>query len=43
MAGEWGKLYYEEIHNLYSSPNIITFIKMDEMQGVGRIHKGDEY
>jgi hypothetical protein len=24
----WGKLHYEELHNLYSSPNIIRMIKV---------------
>jgi len=27
VAGGWRKLYNEELHNLYSSPNIITVIK----------------
>jgi hypothetical protein len=26
VAGDWRKLYNEELHNLYSSPNIIGMI-----------------
>jgi hypothetical protein len=27
MIGAWGKLHNEELHNVYSSPNIITMVK----------------
>jgi hypothetical protein len=27
MMGDWRKLHNEELHNLYSSPNIIRMIK----------------
>jgi hypothetical protein len=27
VTGDWRKLYNEELHNLYSSPNIIRTIK----------------
>jgi hypothetical protein len=27
VAGDWSKLHSEELHNLYSSPNIIRMIK----------------
>jgi hypothetical protein len=27
VTGEWGKLHKEELHALYSSPNIIRVIK----------------
>jgi hypothetical protein len=27
VTGSWGKLHNEELHNLYSSPNIIKMIK----------------
>jgi hypothetical protein len=28
VAGGWGTLHNEELHNLYSSPNIIRAIKL---------------
>jgi hypothetical protein len=31
IIGGWRKLYNEELHNLYSSPNIISMIKSKEM------------
>jgi hypothetical protein len=31
VTGGWRKLYNEELHNLYSSPNIIRKVKEDEM------------
>jgi hypothetical protein len=31
VTGDWRKLHNEELHNLYSSPNIIRMIKADEM------------
>jgi hypothetical protein len=27
IVGDWRKLHYKELHNLYSSPNIIRMIK----------------
>jgi hypothetical protein len=27
VTGDWRKLHYEELHNLYSSPNIIRIMK----------------
>jgi hypothetical protein len=29
VTGDWRKLHNEELHNLYSSPNIIRMIKDD--------------
>jgi hypothetical protein len=28
VVGEWGRLHNEELHNLYTSPNIIRVIKL---------------
>jgi hypothetical protein len=34
MTGDWGKLYNEKLHNLFSSPNIglITMMKSRRMR-----------
>jgi hypothetical protein len=32
VAGAWRKLHNEELHNLYSSPNIIRMIKSSRMR-----------
>jgi hypothetical protein len=32
MIGGWKKLHNEELHNLYSSPNIIRMIKSRRMR-----------
>jgi hypothetical protein len=32
VTGVWGKLHNEELHNLYSSPNIIRMIKSRRMR-----------
>jgi hypothetical protein len=31
VTGGWRKLHNEELHNLYSSPSIITNVNVDEM------------
>jgi hypothetical protein len=31
VTGDWRKLHNEELHNLYSSPNIIRIIKSRSM------------
>jgi hypothetical protein len=39
MTGDWGKLYSEELHNLYSLQNIIRMIKSRRMRWeIGRAH-----
>jgi hypothetical protein len=37
LTGGWRKLYKEELHNLYSSPNIITIIKSRRMRWIGHV------
>jgi hypothetical protein len=32
VTGEWGKLHNEELHNLYSSPDIIRQVKSRRMR-----------
>jgi hypothetical protein len=35
VTGDWRKLPNEELHNLYSSPNIIRMIKSVRIDGQG--------
>jgi hypothetical protein len=44
VMGDWRKLHNEELHNLYSLPNIIRMIKSkeDEMGRVCSMNGGDE-
>jgi hypothetical protein len=37
MAAEWRKLHSEELHNFYSSPNIIRYIKSRRMRWVRHV------
>jgi hypothetical protein len=37
VTGEWRKLHSEELHNLYSSPNIISQIKSRRMRWAGHV------
>jgi hypothetical protein len=37
VTGEWRKLHNEELHNLYSSPNIIRMINSRIMRWAGHI------
>jgi hypothetical protein len=37
VRGEWRKLHNEELHNLYSSPNIIRMIKSRRMRWAGHV------
>jgi hypothetical protein len=37
VTGEWRKLHNEELHNLYSSPNIIRQIKSRIMRWAGHV------
>jgi hypothetical protein len=47
VTGGWRKLYNEELHNLYSSPNIIRMIKSRRMRWAGHVAcmggKGNAY
>jgi hypothetical protein len=36
-SGDWRKLHNEELHNLYSSPNIIRMIKSRRMRWAGHV------
>jgi hypothetical protein len=43
VSGEWRKLHNEELHNLYSSPNIIRQMNSRRMRlgcGVGSVGSG---
>jgi hypothetical protein len=37
VTGDWRKLHNEELHNLYSSPNIIRMIKSSKMRWAGHV------
>jgi hypothetical protein len=42
VTGEWRKLHNEELHILYSSPNIIRQIKSKRMKCAGHVaHMGE--
>jgi hypothetical protein len=42
VTGDWRKLHKEELHNLYSSRNIIRMIKSRRMRWVGHIARMEE-
>jgi hypothetical protein len=37
VTGDWRKLHNEELHNLYSSPNIIIMIEPRRMRWAGHV------
>jgi hypothetical protein len=42
MTGDWRKLHNRELHNLYSSPNIIRMFKSRKMRWAGHVaHMGE--
>jgi hypothetical protein len=43
VTEEWSKLHNEELHNLYSSPNIIRMIKSRKIRWAGHVaHMGEK-
>jgi hypothetical protein len=42
VTGDWRKLDNEELHNLYSWPNIITMIKSRRMRWAGHVERMGE-
>jgi hypothetical protein len=42
MTGEWRKLHNKELHDLYSSPNIIRIIKSRRMRWTGHVTRVGE-
>jgi hypothetical protein len=42
VTGEWRKLHNEELHNLYSSPDIIRQVKSRRMRWEGHVARMGE-
>jgi hypothetical protein len=42
VTGEWRKLHNEELHNLYSSPDIIRQVKLRRMRWAGHVARMGE-
>jgi hypothetical protein len=42
VTGEWRKLHNEELHNLYSSPDIIRHVKLRRMRWAGHVARMGE-
>jgi hypothetical protein len=42
VTGDWRKLYNEELHNFYSSPNIIIMIKSRRVRWTGYVARRGE-
>jgi hypothetical protein len=41
-TGEWRKLHNEELHDLYSSPNIVQVMKLRRMKWAGHVARMGE-
>jgi hypothetical protein len=42
LTGDWRRLHNEELHNLYSSPNIIRMIKSRRLRWAGHVVRMEE-
>jgi hypothetical protein len=42
VTGEWRKFHIEELHNLYSSPDIIRQVKSRRMRWAGHVARMGE-
>jgi hypothetical protein len=42
VTGEWRKMYNEELHNLYSSPDIVRQVKSRRMRWAGHVARMGE-
>jgi len=42
VTGEWRKLHYVELNDLYSSPNIVRVIKSRKMRWAGHVARMEE-
>jgi hypothetical protein len=42
VTGDWRKLHNDELHNLYSSPNIIRTLKLKRVRWAGHVARMGE-
>jgi hypothetical protein len=43
VTGEWRKLHHEELHDLYSSPNVVRVIKSRKMRQADHVARMGEW